>query len=94
MRQLELPFYQPCFPASERTVLTLLHAALRVVEHTLRDEHPLVEDAPKLAEHHAPIVVVAAKLIADRCAELQGLLDFYDAALDDVIALGDDAVPF
>ena len=94
MRQLELPFHQPCFPAPERAVLTLLHAALRVAELALRDEHPLIEHAPKLAEHHAPIVVAASRLIVDRCAELRGPLDLYDAAVDDLFALGDDAIPF
>lgn len=94
MRQLLLPFYQPCFPAPERAVLTLLAAALRVAEQTLRDEHPQIENAPKLDDHHAPIVVASAKLIVDRCAELRTLLDFYDDAVDDVTTVRDDAIPF
>lgn len=100
MRQLTLPFYQPCFSASERAVLTLLHAALSVTEQSLRHEHPHIEHAPKLTEriqlldNYAPIVVTTARLIVDRCAELRGLLDFYDAAVDDAVPPGDDSIPF
>lgn len=93
MRQLLLPFYQPLFPSPERAVLTLLHAALRVAEQTLRDEHPLLDAQSPGAEHHAPIVVATAKLIVGRCDELRGLLDAYDQAVDDVLQ-GDDSIPF
>ena len=94
MRQLELPFYRPCFPAPERAVLTVLHAALRVTEQALRDEHPLLHQAPTLGEHHAPIVVACARLITDRCTELRALLDFYDAAADDALGVAGDVIPF
>lgn len=94
MRQLELPFYGPCFPAPERAVLTLLYAALRATEQVLRDEHPLLHQAPSLGQHHAPIVVACARLVADRCVELRALLDFYDAAADHALGVGDDAFPF
>jgi hypothetical protein len=94
MRQLDLPFYAPCFPAPERAVLTVLHAALRVAEQALRDEHPLLHQAPSLAEHHAPIVVACARLITDRCVELRALLDFYDAAVDHTLGAADDRIPF
>lgn len=42
MQQLQLPFYEPFFPAPQRAVLTLLHTTLAVTEQVLRDEHPLV----------------------------------------------------
>jgi hypothetical protein len=93
MRQLLLPLYQPLFPSPERAVLTLLHAALRVAQQTLRDEHPLL-DAPSLGtQHHAPLVLATAKLIVGRCAELRDLLDAYDHAVDDALH-GDDSIPF
>lgn len=94
MRQLLLPFYQPSVVAAERGVLTVLAAALAVAEQTLLDEHPLINDAPTLDEHHAPIVVSAARLIVGRCAELRSLLDFYDAAVDQIIPPTDYPLPF
>lgn len=93
MRQLSLPFYQPLFPSPERAVLTLLHAALRVADQTLRDEHPLINISSSGAQHNAPLVVATAKLIVGRCAELRDLLDAYDQAVDDILQ-GDDDVPF
>ena len=93
MRQLILPFYQPCFCAPERAVLTLLHAALRVTEQSLHDEHPTIASALVPDEHHASLVAAAAKLIVGRCAELRALLDFYDAAVDEVIPV-DEAIHF
>ena len=100
MRQLTLPFYQPCFPASERAVLTLLHAALRVTEQCLRDEHAHLEHVPQQVDHtqildsYAPIVITTARLIVARCVELRDLLDFYDAAVDAAVPPGDDPIPF
>lgn len=95
MRRYLLPSYEPRFPAPERHVLTLLHAALRVTEDALRDEHPLIDHAPNLDEHHAPHVVTTAKLIVDRCTELRALLDLYDAAVDHVVQRDDDdSIPF
>jgi hypothetical protein len=96
MKQLLLPFYVPIFPAPERAVLTLLHAALRVTEDALRDVHLLTDAAARDAqlESAAPIVVAASRLIVGRCAELRVLLDFYDSAVDDYIAPTDDMVPF
>ena len=46
MRQILLPFYEPYFSAPERAVLTLLHSALSVTEHSLRDAHPTVGVVP------------------------------------------------
>lgn len=94
MRQLLLPFYAPSLAAPERAVLSLLGAALRVTEQALHDEHPGLDHPMRIAEHHAPLVVATARLVVDRCAELRALLDFYDAAIDDVIQPDDDAIPF
>ena len=94
MRQLQLPFYHPLFPAPERAVLTLLHAALQVAEQALHDEHPSI-DAQVTAEHHgAPVVVTTARLIAGRCVELRHILDAYDLAVDEYIGTTDDDIPF
>lgn len=93
MQQLILPLYVPSLAAPERGVLTLLHAALRVAECDLRDEHP-VDLAPRLGQHHAPVVVATARLIVDRCAELRTLLDFYDGAVDAVLSTDDLTLPF
>lgn len=93
MRQLRLPFYAPLFPSPERAVLTILHAALCVVEQALRDEHPLIDGRTLGDQHHAPLVVATAKLIVGRCAELRRLLDAYDHAVDDALT-GDDPFPF
>ncbi|MDH5673950.1 MAG: hypothetical protein OEZ06_17470 [Myxococcales bacterium] len=93
MRQLQLPFYRPTFPSPERAVLTLLHAALRVAEQTLRDEHPMLEAPWPGSQHHAPLVVATAKLVVGRCAELRDLVDAYDRAVDDVLQ-HDDSIPF
>jgi hypothetical protein len=86
MRQLSLPFYTPTAIAPERAVLTVLAAALHVARVALHDEHPALVHAPHLGQAHAPLVVASARLLADRCAELLCLLDFYDAALDAVLS--------
>jgi len=93
MKQLDLPLYVPSLSAPERGVLTILHAALRVAEGTLRDEHP-IDLAPQLGQHHAPVVVATARLIVDRCTELRALLDFYDGAVDAVLSTDDLTLPF
>jgi hypothetical protein len=93
MRQLLLPYYQPLFPSPERAVLTVLHAALCVAEHTLRDEHPLVDAPLPGTQHHASLVIATARLIVGRCAELRILLDAYDQAVDELLA-HDDSVSF
>ena len=93
MKQIVLPLYVPSLAAPERGVLTLLHAALRVAECALCDEHP-VDLAPRLGQHHAPVVVATARLIVDRCAELRALLDFYDDAVDEVLSIDDPTLPF
>ena len=96
MRQLVLPFYEPLFPAPERAVLTLLHAALHVTEHALRDAHPLVGQCvgePQRDPAEA-VVLSSAKLIVGRCIELRELLDLYDAILEPLRLLDDDAIPF
>lgn len=93
MRQLQLPLYGPYPVAPERAVITLLHAALCVTERVLRHEHP-VDIVPKLDQHHAPLVIAAARLVVDRCAELRTLLHFYDDAVDDVLRPDDDEIPF
>ena len=84
MRQILLPFYDPMFPAPERAVLTLLHAALSVTEHAMRDAHPLVGTAvgepPR--DHAEEVLLCAATLIVGRCAELTQLIDAYDSLLD------------
>ena len=84
MRQLLLPFYEPCFPAPERAVLTLLHAALHVTEHAMRDAHPLVGRAVSEPQHDPGehVILCVAKLIVGRCSELRDLIDLYDAVLD------------
>jgi hypothetical protein len=94
MRQLQLPFYAPVFPAPERPVLTLLYAALDVTEHSLRDAHPPIDGSTGHSQSHAPVVVATASLIAGRCAELRRLLDLYDAAVDELLTPISDDVPF
>ncbi len=93
MRQMLLPFYRETFPAPERSVLTLLHAALQVTEQCLREEHPMLERISDIDEHHAPVVVAAARLITGRCVELRQLLDLYDNAVDHVLRVNDE-IPF
>jgi hypothetical protein len=96
MRQLVLPFYQPFFPAPERAVITLLHAALHVTEHALREAHPLVGQCVGEPEREAgeAVVLSAARLIVGRCVELRELLDLYDAVLERLRFHEDDAIPF
>ena len=95
MRQLQLPFYEPFFPAPERAVFTLLHAALVVTEQVLRDEHPLVGQcvAEPRRDPGEAVILSAARLIVGRCMELRELLDLYDAVLERH-RLHDDAIPF
>lgn len=96
MRQLQLPFYEPFFPAPERAVLTLLHAALQVTEQVLRDEHPLVGQCVGEPSHELGEAVIrsAAQLIVGRCNELRQLLDLYDAVVEQLRLRQDDAIPF
>lgn len=96
MRQLQLPFYEPFFPAPERAVLTLLHAALAVTEQVLRDEHPLVGQcvAEPQREPGEAVILSAARLVVGRCIELRELLDLYDAVLERLRFYEDDAIPF
>lgn len=94
MRQLQLPFYAPIFPAPERQVLTLLYAALDVTEHSLRDAHPLIDASIGHSQSHAPVVVATACLIAGRCVELRRLLDLYDAAVDELLPPTSDDIQF
>ncbi len=93
MRRHSLPLYGPTLPAPERAVLSVLHTALRATEGVLRDEHPDLDCAPRTDQRHAPVVLAAAHLVVHRCAELRSLLDFYDAAVDDVVEFHDD-IPF
>jgi hypothetical protein len=96
MRQLQLPFYEPFFPAPERAVLTLLHAALQVTEQVLRDEHPLVGQCVAEPPHDPgeAVILSAAQLVVGRCAELRRLLDLYDAVVEQLRLHEDDAIPF
>jgi len=96
MRQLQLPFYEPLFPAPERAVLTLLHAALVVTEQVLRDEHPLVGQciAEPQRDPGEAVILSAARLIVGRCSELRELLDLYDAVLERLRLHDDEAIPF
>lgn len=96
MRQLQLPFYEPFFPAPERAVLTLLHATLAVTEQVLRDEHPLVGQcvAEPQREPGEAVVLSAARLIVGRCIELRELLDLYDSVLERLRFPEDDSIPF
>ena len=96
MRQLQLPFYEPFFPAPERAVITLLHAALQVTEQVLRDEHPLVGQcvAEPQRDPGEAVILSAAQLIVGRCAELRRLLDLYDAVVEQLRLHADDAIPF
>jgi hypothetical protein len=96
MRQLQLPFYEPLFPAPERDVITLLHAALAVTEQVLRDEHPLVGQcvAEPPREPGEKVVLSAARLLVGRCIELRELLDVYNAILERLRFPEDDAIPF
>jgi hypothetical protein len=92
MRQLLLPFYEPLFPAPERSVLTLLHAALHVTEHAMRDAHPLVGSAvgePQRDPGEA-VALCAVRLIIGRCNELREVLDLYDTLLDRLHSDDDD----
>lgn len=74
-------------------MLSILHAALDATERILSDEHPNIDAPPLVHQRHAPVVLAAAHLVARRCAELRELLDFYDAAVDQVIELPHD-LPF
>ena len=96
MRQLQLPLYEPNFPAPERAVITLLHAALAVTEQVLRDEHPLVGQcvAEPRRDPGEAVILSTARLIVGRCIELRELLDLYDAVLDRLRLHDDDAIPF
>ena len=96
MRQLQLPLYEPLFPAPERAVITLLHAALAVTEQVLRDEHPLVGQcvAEPPRDPGEAVVLSAARLLVGRCIELRELLDVYDAILERLRFPEDDAIPF
>ena len=92
MRQLQLPFYEPLPPAPERAALTLLHAALRVTERVLFDQHALDTHTEPSRTSGEAVVLHAAQLIVGRCAELRQLLDLYDAVIEQLHQ--DDAIPF
>lgn len=96
MRQLRLPFYEPFFPAPERAVLTLLHAALQVTELAMRDAHPLVGSAVGEPEREPgeDVVLCAAKIIVGRCVELRELVSLYDALIDRLRSSDDDEINF
>jgi hypothetical protein len=95
MRQLLLPFYEPFFPAPERGVLTLLHAALNVTEHAMRDAHPLIGSAVGEPQRNGDDLVFAvARLVVGRCIELRELIDLYDTVLDRIRFADDDQMPF
>lgn len=96
MRQLRMPEYQPLFPAPERAVLTLLHAALHVTEHAMRDAHPLVGTAlgEPQREPGDDLILCAVKLIIGRCAELRELADLYDTLVDRLRAESDEDITF
>jgi hypothetical protein len=96
MRQRLLPVYEPFYPAPERAVLTLLHAALNVTEQAMRDAIPLVgstvgEPQPDPAD---AVLLCTAKLIVRRCIELREFVDLYDTLLDRLRYGGDDEIPF
>ena len=55
------PFYEPYFPAPERAVLTLLHAAVSVTEYSLRDAHPRVDSCSVELDNHGPVDAPAAR---------------------------------
>ena len=94
MKQIRLPSYGPLYTGPERATLTILNAALQVAEQALRHEHVQLDDrALGGPQHHAPLVIATAKLIVGRCAELRGLLDAYDQAIDDTLE-DDDPIPF
>jgi len=90
MRSPNPPCYRPTLPAPERGVLSVLHAVLLATECILRDEHPDLDQAPRTDQRLAPVVLAAAHLVTRRCAELRSLLDFYDAAVDEVVNISDD----
>lgn len=96
MRQLLLPFYEPLFPAPERAVLTLLHAALSVTERAMSDAHPLAGSAigEPSREPGEDVIFCTARLIVGRCVELRDLLDLYDAVLDRLRFADDDQIAF
>ena len=97
MRQTLLPYYEPYFTAPERAVLTVLHSALRVTEHALRDTHPRVGHTPTTdppPDPPAAVVISVARLIVGRCIELRELLDFYDSVVDGPRSPVDDPIPF
>lgn len=96
MRQLQLPFYQPIFPAPERAVLTLLHASLQVAVHALRDAYPLFSGAvgEPPCEPGETVILSAARLIVGRCVELREQVDLYDTLLDCLRAVDNDSVDF
>jgi hypothetical protein len=77
------PFYTRHPDDNEHPLLTVLAAALRAAENHVRAA--ATDLAPSHDPNEAPVRVVlfAATLVADRCAELRPLLDFYvDAAND------------
>jgi len=89
-----LTAYEPASIAYERAPLTLLAAALRVCQRTLRDEYPAMYDPPKTSDY-APLLVATAALIESRCCELLRLLDLHDLALDQARPPhDDDDIPF
>jgi hypothetical protein len=95
MRPLGTPFYAPFFPAPQRAVITLLHAALQVTEHALREAHPLVGQCvgePQRDPGEA-VVLAAARLLVGRCVELRELLDLYDGLLER-LCFHEDDIPF
>jgi hypothetical protein len=77
-------------------VLTLLHAALSVTEHAMRDAHPLVGRAVGEPEREPgeDVILCVARLLVGRCHELRELIDLYDTVLDQLRFAHDDQIAF
>lgn len=77
-------------------MLTLLHAALSVTEHAMRDAHPLVGRAVGEPEREPgeDVILCVARLLVGRCHELRELIDLYDTVLDQLRFAHDDQIAF
>jgi hypothetical protein len=77
---LKTPSWRDLLLAPELASLAVLDAALAVAEQSLYFEHRIDDSLDAPDPDDAP-VLVAARLLITRIAELRGLLDWYRAAV-------------
>ena len=80
--------------APERPSLRLLLAALEVACDAVRDKHPRLSYLPRESHPALPASEVLAELLVERCAELEALIQRYNAVIGHAPSDDFDDLPF